>query len=189
MSLPHSLLALLANRPMIGQHLKDAFEAQTGAVWPLNTGQIYTTLARLERDGFVEQRTEDSGAQYELTEAGRGELEQWLRSPGTDRTPPRSELVMKVMVSAVVPGVDRTEIVQTHRRDAIETMQALTRVKASALDDLALVLVTDAELFRLEAIVRWLDVVDARLGRGDSLTLAAAPDEPKRRRASREAVR
>ena len=78
--------------------------------------------------------------------------------------PPRDELVIKVLVALQVPGIDVHEILQVHRRHVIEIMQRYTRVKAAAAeDDTALALVADAELFRLEAIVRWLDVADVRL--------------------------
>jgi hypothetical protein len=72
--------------------------------------------------------------------------------------------VIKVLVALQVPGIDVHEIPQVHRRHALEVMQRYTQVKAAAAeDDLALALVADAELFRLEAIVRWLDAADVRL--------------------------
>ena len=60
MSVPHALLALLSEGPKYGLRLQNEFEARTGEVWPLNVGQVYTTLQRLERDGLVE--TDDGEA-------------------------------------------------------------------------------------------------------------------------------
>jgi Virulence activator alpha C-term len=78
--------------------------------------------------------------------------------------PPRDELVIKVLVALQVPGTDIHEILQVHRRHVIEVMQGYTQIKAAASeDDVALALVADAELFRLEAIIRWLDAADVRL--------------------------
>ena len=78
--------------------------------------------------------------------------------------PPRDELVIKVLVALQIPGTDVHEILQVHRRHVIEIMQRYTKVKAAAgEDDVALTLVADAEIFRLEAIVRWLDTTDVRL--------------------------
>src|SRR4029450_7526050 len=92
------------------------------------------------------------------------ELADWLCTPPELVPPPRDELVIKILVALQVPGTDVHEILQVHRRHVIETMQRYTRVKAAAgEDDLALALVADAELFRLEAIVRWLDATDVRL--------------------------
>jgi len=166
MSVPHALLALLSESPKYGQRLQSEFEARTGKVWPLNVGQVYTTLQRLERDGLVETDGNGEGArkQYKIAPAGRQELADWLRTPPDLVPPPRDELVIKVLVALQVPGTDVHEILQVHRRHVIEVMQRYTKVKAAAADDdVALALVADAELFRLEAIVRWLDAADARL--------------------------
>jgi DNA-binding PadR family transcriptional regulator len=63
MSVRHALLALLSEGPKYGLQLREEFEARTGDVWPLNVGQVYTTLQRLERDGLVESdRRRGSGS-------------------------------------------------------------------------------------------------------------------------------
>ena len=54
MSVRHALLALLSEGPSTASSCGEEFEARTGEVWPLNVGQVYTTLQRLERDGLVE---------------------------------------------------------------------------------------------------------------------------------------
>ena len=170
MSVPYALLALLSESPKYGQRLQSEFEARTGRVWPLNVGQVYTTLQRLERDGLVEADGEGEGArkQYRIAPAGRRELEDWLRTPPELVPPPRDELVIKVLVALEVPGTDVHEILQVHRRHVIEVMQRYTAVKVAATEgDLPLALVADAELFRLEAIVRWLDAADVRLKQAD----------------------
>jgi DNA-binding PadR family transcriptional regulator len=167
MSVPHALLALLSEGPKYGLRLQNEFESRTGEVWPLNVGQVYTTLQRLERDGLVETddgEGERSQKRYRITSAGTQDLADWLRTPPDLVPPPRDELVIKVLVALQVSGTDIHEILQVHRRHAIEVMQRYTQVKAAAgEDDVALALVTDAELFRLEAIVRWLDAADVRL--------------------------
>jgi hypothetical protein len=53
MSIRHGLLALLESGSRYGYELRASFESSTGATWPLNIGQVYTTLSRLERDGLV----------------------------------------------------------------------------------------------------------------------------------------
>jgi DNA-binding PadR family transcriptional regulator len=166
MSVPHALLALLSEGPKYGMRLQNEFESRTGEVWPLNVGQVYTTLQRLERDGLVETDAEGERSQkrYRITPAGARELADWLRTPPDLVPPPRDELVIKVLVAAQVAGTDIHEILQVHRRHVIEVMQRYTQIKAAAAqDDVALALVADAELFRLEAIVRWLDAADVRL--------------------------
>jgi DNA-binding PadR family transcriptional regulator len=148
----------------------------------LNVGQVYTTLQRLERDGLVEADDGDgerSRKRYRITPAGGRELAEWLRTPPELVPPPRDELVIKVLVALQVTGIDVHEILQVHRRHVIETMQRYTQVKAAAAeDDTALALVADAELFRLEAIVRWLDAADVRLKQRPTPARAAVPDVP-----------
>jgi DNA-binding PadR family transcriptional regulator len=165
------MLALLSEGPKYGLRLREEFEARTGEIWPLNVGQVYTTLQRLERDGLVESADDDSdgdGPQkaYRITEAGARELDAWLRTPPDLSVPPRDELVMKVLVALEVPGAEVSEIIQTHRRYLVELMQQWTRVKEDGDPaDLNLGLAVDAELFRLDSVVRWLDAADARIKR------------------------
>jgi DNA-binding PadR family transcriptional regulator len=169
MSVRHALLALLSEGPKYGLQLREEFEARTGEVWPLNVGQVYTTLQRLERDGLVESDdTEVAGPQkgFQITEAGEQELAGWLRTPPDLASPPRDELVMKVLVAVRVPGTNVHDVIQVHRRYLVELMQQWTRIKEDEADtDLALALVVDAELFRLDAVIRWLDAADGRLKR------------------------
>ncbi len=168
MSVRHALLALLSEGPKFGLRLQQEFESRTGEVWPLNVGQVYTTLQRLERDGLIESDDGTEGRPqkaYAITSSGRLELDRWLRTPPETNPPPRDELVIKVLVALQVPGIDVHEVIQAHRRHGVEQMQQYTRVKADAADkDVGLALVVDAELFRLEGVVRWLDAAEARLG-------------------------
>ena len=190
MSVRHALLALLSEGPKYGLRLQQEFEERTGEVWPLNVGQVYITLQRLERDGLVESDGREAGPQkrFTITPAGGAELDGWLRTPAGDIPPPRDELVIKVLISLRVPGVDVHDIVQVHRRHMIELMQRYWRLKAEAAeDDIGLALVADAEMFRLDGIVRWLDAADARLklhpapDPADRPTTAAVPVPPVRR--------
>ena len=177
MSIRHALLALLSEGPKYGLQLREEFEARTGEVWPLNVGQVYTTLQRLERDGLVESDgAGDDGPQkgFHITADGEAELAGWLRTPPDLASPPRDELVMKVLVAVRVPGIDVHEVIQSHRRYLVELMQQWTRIKEAEADsDLSLALVVDSELFRLDAVIRWLDAADGRLKRA-----AADPPQP-----------
>ncbi len=76
MSVPHALLALLSEGPKYGLWLREEFEARTGEVWPLNVGQVYRTLQRLERDGLVESDGGEEGPQkrFRITASGQAEL-------------------------------------------------------------------------------------------------------------------
>jgi DNA-binding PadR family transcriptional regulator len=190
MSVPHALLALLSEGPKFGLQLREEFEARTGEVWPLNVGQVYKTLGRLERDGLAASDGNGDGPQkrFRITTAGAAELAAWLRTPPDLTTPPRDELVMKVLVAAAAPGVDVHEVIQAHREYLVALMQQWTRLKdGEARSDLGLALAVDAELFRLDAVTRWLDAAEARLNRAAAeppQTPAQAPaSAPQLRRA------
>jgi DNA-binding PadR family transcriptional regulator len=186
MSVPHALLALLSEGPKYGLQLRQEFEAGTGEVWPLNVGQVYTTLQRLERDGLAE--SDDSGQDspqkaFRITAEGRAELARWLRTPPDLAAPPRDELVIKVLVALRVPGTDVAGVIQTHRRYLVELMQQWTRIKEDGAEhDLGLALAVDAELFRLDSVIRWLDAAEARISRtATARPAAAAPPLPRLR--------
>ncbi len=178
MSVPHALLALLSEGPKYGLQLREEFEARTGEVWPLNVGQVYTTLQRLERNGLVESEgaADDSPQKmFRITAAGDEELGAWLRTPPDLASPPRDELVIKVLVALRLPGVDMPAVLQVHRTYLVQLMQQWTRIKEDAAeDDLALLLAVDAELFRLDSVVRWLDSADSRIRRNPAGAVAEA---------------
>jgi DNA-binding PadR family transcriptional regulator len=181
-SVRHALLGLLSEGPKYGHQLRQEFEAKTGDVWPLNVGQVYTTLQRLERDGLVESdEMSPEGPQktFRITDEGEHELIAWLQTPPDLTSPPRDELVIKVLVAIGLPGVDVREVLQLHRRYVVELMQQWTRLKEDEGEfDLALALVVDAELYRLDSVVRWLDAADGRLKRASveqTLSTASVP--------------
>ncbi|GAA1152045.1 hypothetical protein GCM10009654_04370 [Streptomyces hebeiensis] len=182
MSIRHGLLALLERGPRYGSQLRTEFESRTGATWPLNVGQVYTTLARLERDGMVVQDGEDDAghALYVITDSGRDELRSWFRTPVDRASPPRDELAIKLAMAVGAPGVDIREVIQSQRHHTVKAMQDYTRLKARALtvtptdrDDVAWLLVLDQLIFQTEAEARWLDHCEQRLIR---LSLVIPPE-------------
>jgi DNA-binding PadR family transcriptional regulator len=177
-SVRHAVLALLTEGPKYGLKLRQEFEERTGEVWPLNVGQVYTTLQRLERDGLVE--SDDAAADgpqktFRITPAGDEELAAWLRTPPDMSSPPRDELVIKVLIARRLGNVDVHELLQVHRRYVVQLMQQYTRLKEYESDDVGVALVVDAELFRLDGVIRWLDAADARLRRSPADAEAPAP--------------
>ncbi|MCL7379449.1 PadR family transcriptional regulator [Streptomyces sp. 35G-GA-8] len=172
MSIRHGLLALLERGPRYGSQLRTEFESRTGSTWPLNVGQVYTTLSRLERDGMVTQEGEDKAghALYVITETGRAELRSWFRTPVDRASPPRDELAIKLAMAVGAPGVDVREVIQSQRHHTIQAMQDYTRLKAQALeavptdrDEVAWLLVLEQLIFQTEAEARWLDHCEVRL--------------------------
>jgi DNA-binding PadR family transcriptional regulator len=169
MSIRHGLLALLERGPMYGYQLRAAFEESTGTTWPLNIGQVYTTLSRLERDGLGRPLPENDGGQrpYEITDPGRTELAQWFATPISRTDRPRDELAIKLALALTTPGVDVRAVVQTQRTATMRALQEYTRLKTRDSDaaDLPWRLVLDAMIFQAEAEIRWLDHCEASLMR------------------------
>ncbi|WP_370039864.1 PadR family transcriptional regulator [Nocardioides sp.] len=182
MSVKHALLSLLEQEPMYGYQLRQEFEARTGGTWPLNVGQVYTTLTRLERDGLVEPAAHDEAAEqsgdtqtqtqvrYRLTEAGRDEVATWFTTPVTRTQPARDELAIKLALAVTAPGVDVGTLIQRQRSASMQALQDYTRLKRQAgceqeRADLAWGLVLDSLVFAAEAEIRWLDHCEARLRR------------------------
>ena len=162
MPIRRGLLSLLAREPMHGYQLRSEFDAATGATWALNIGQVYTTLSRLERDGFVEPVAETDGrVTYAITELGRSELEQWFKQPVARESRPRDELALAL----TTPGIDVHKVVQIQRTQALRSLQAYTKLKAGAdpIADAAWLLVLESMIFQAEAEVRWLDHCETRI--------------------------
>jgi DNA-binding PadR family transcriptional regulator len=184
MSIRQAMLALLQEQPMHGYQLRQEFEARTGGTWPLNIGQAYSTLQRLERDGLVEPVTAVDGdggdgepERFRLTAEGRAEASAWWASPVERGAPARDELAIKLALAVTVPDVDVEKIVRTQRTETMRALQDYTRLKrraatdagtATGSADLAWSLVLDSLVFQSEAEMRWLDHVEGRV-------LAAGP--------------
>jgi DNA-binding PadR family transcriptional regulator len=170
MSIRHSLLALLHDQPRYGYQLRVEFEDRTGSAWPLNIGQVYTTLDRLERDGLI---TNDGGdgeghVVYSITEAGKTVVQSWFEAPVGRSNPPRNELAIKLALAVTLPGVDVTAIIQGQRVASLKALQDYTKSRRDAASnhrkaDTAWLLVLDSLIFQTEAEVRWLDLCEARM--------------------------
>jgi DNA-binding PadR family transcriptional regulator len=182
MPIRHGLLALLERGPMYGYQLRVEFEASTGATWPLNIGQVYTTLSRLERDGLVAPHDSDGDgrATYRITGEGRSELDRWFATPLERQGRPRDELAIKLAMAMTTPGVDVREVVQRQRSATLRTLRELTRLKAGAdaSADAAWLLVNESMIFQAEAEARWLDHCEAQLTGSSRRPRAATTENP-----------
>jgi DNA-binding PadR family transcriptional regulator len=168
----HAILGLLHQRPRHGYDLREAYVALVGGplVWDLKPAQVYTTLQRLERDGLiVPGATGRFGGPdrtvYELTDAGLRELAAWF-SAGVHGEHVRDTFFVKLMVAVSTPEADSREVIHIQRATLYRDLHALTSRRA-ALDrgtDLARVMLLDKAVMHLEADLRWLEMVEGRLG-------------------------
>ena len=197
MSVRHGLLALLESRPMYGYELRSEFDRRTGRTWQLNVGQVYSTLARLERDGYVERAGEDEKghAYYRITSTGRAEVRDWFTTPVSRTKPPRDELPIKLALAVAVHGLDVREVVQAQRTATMKAIQEYTLLKprnqsVGDANDLAWLLVLDALVFQAEAEIRWLDHCEARVAQAAAERRSGVPAaEPYDRSSSEEVPR
>jgi DNA-binding PadR family transcriptional regulator len=182
MSIGMSLLAILHQAPAYGMHLKNQFEARTGGMWPLNVGQVYSTLGRYERDGLVRVLEEGTEGQkvYELTDAGRERLRSWFGTPTQTVPPARDELVLKLVMATGQQGISPPDVIQAERRSAVELLQELTLLKRKDTpdSDIGWAFLLDSLVFQTEARVRWLDDCETRLRRQGIPSTAADAAQP-----------
>lgn len=172
MGVREALLALLSEGPSHGYQLKAAFESATARVWPLNVGQVYTTLERLERDGLVGVDESDGQRSYALTDDGTQELGAWWDAAPIDQPPPRDELMVKVLLAIAVDRDLALKVIDNQRNALMTLLQSRRRSQASrparGVNEVVDRLVTDALLVRGEADLRWLDLCEERLEGGTS---------------------
>ena len=187
MSVKHALLGLLAQRPRHGYELHQAFEAMVGGKdnWEVKPAQVYTTLSRLEKGGFVVQDSieQDGGPEkviYSVTEAGLVELQDWLSQPVKTQHQ-RDEFFLKLVLSLVSEGSRPTKMIYTQRASLFQELHDLTaqREAADPKSELAYILLMDQAIMRVEADLRWLDIVETRL---DEIADQPLPEPESRRR-------
>lgn len=163
----HGLLGLLEERPKHGYELRRTFDERLAGGRALRSGQVYSTLGRLERDGRVDEIGGEQGPGperrlYAITEAGVAELERWLADPEPPEPYLQSVVYAKVIV-ALSSGRSAQAVLDAQRDRHVAEMRALTRQKEQA--DLAGVIRADFALLHLDADIRWIDLTVARLAR------------------------
>jgi DNA-binding PadR family transcriptional regulator len=181
MSVRNALLGLLAQHPRHGYELHAAFEAVVGGEqnWDVKPAQIYTTLARLEKDGLVvEDSIEQAGGPekriYAITGQGREALAGWFGS-GVELEHQRDEFYVKLILSIATDGVSPRRVIQTQRSLLYQDLHNLTaqRNQLNPKTTLAQMLLYDKAIMHLEADLRWLDMIEARL---DDVTKQPLPE-------------
>ena len=168
----YPLLALLAAGPAHGYELKQSFEGRFGAVWPpVNIGQIYATLQRLERDHLVRgSEVEQSGRPaknvYEITEAGYHALAEWLQEASTAPRI-RDEFFMKLVLASLGGVADPQTLLDRQRQVFLQELRDLNdlAIRAGAAEPVTTLLIEGATL-HLQADLKWLDLCEESLLKG-----------------------
>ncbi len=165
MSVKHAFLGLLAEGPLHGYELKQSFEERLLPSSPLNYGQVYGSLERLERDGLVEhqvivQEERPDKKVYRVTAEGLRELDRWLRNPSVPALDLRNETFLKLAVSRRLGDVDTAEVLASERRGSFRRLREVTEARRQAAAEgkgVELLLLLDLAAFRLEAFLKWLE--------------------------------
>ena len=171
----YPLLALLANGPAHGYELKQSFEARFGAVWPpVNIGQIYTTLQRLERDALVRgyevrQAGRPDKHVFEITEAGLRVLDEWLHSSGAAPRV-RDDFFMKLVLAQLAGLADPVDLIDRQR---LACLQELRDLNDLSLDENpkngTTQLLIEGAALHVQADLKWLDLCEEEMRKGDEL--------------------
>jgi DNA-binding PadR family transcriptional regulator len=184
MSVPHALLGLLEPSPRHGYELKQQYDRWLAPDRPLPFGQVYATLARLERDGRVVVESVDRAEgpdrkRYAITEEGESALRAWFAEPVPPEPHLQSVLFTKVALAAL-SGRSIDALLDAQRAAHLERMRELTDLRRRASP--ALLLLADYALFHLEADLRWIDMTAARVEdlRRTYVREAARPPEADR---------
>ena len=171
MTVRNAILGLLSQSPRHGYELRAAFEAMVGGadVWNVKPAQIYTTLARLEEGGLVQQEDiqQNGGPEkriYALTPLGETALQEWFTS-GVEASYQRDEFYIKLMLSLANDKTDPYRVIQAQRSRLYQELHDLTlqRNQMDAKRGMARILLYDKAIMHIEADLRWVDMIEARL--------------------------
>jgi DNA-binding PadR family transcriptional regulator len=171
----YALLAFLAGGPAHGYELKQSFESRFGAVWPpVNIGQIYTTLQRLERDHLVRGREVEQAGRpakhvFEITEAGLKVLAEWLRETSAGARV-RDEFFMKLVLAGLAGVAEPAELLEKQRERFLLELRALNEIalRDGDRDGVASLLIEGA-ILHIQADLKWLDLCEERMRDGSRL--------------------
>jgi len=197
-SVRQSLLAILHIGPCYGYQLGAEFTRRSGASAPLNAGQIYNTLDRLERDALVTKLEPDVDGQvfYEITAAGSREVAEWFSNSEPRHETQRDDMTSKIALAVTLPGVDVDAVIAAQRA---ATASALSKLRSDlqqagrpqSSEQLAAILIIESRILAAEADVMWLDSAVTHLHNvSDNNKFTGLPlrsDLPKRGRPAKPA--
>ncbi|OYD09599.1 PadR family transcriptional regulator [Paludifilum halophilum] len=162
MSVKHAILTLLYQRERHGYEIKTKFESMVHGQWPLNTGQVYTTLDRLTRDGLVKPLTEESRdrKEYRLTEAGREELHRWLLEP-VERSLLKDAFFFKLLCAQEIDFRQEAEMLNRQRASLVYHMMQLRQLHARLDPERhrSMIYLVEGGILHLEADMKWVEML------------------------------
>jgi DNA-binding PadR family transcriptional regulator len=160
-------MALLSGSGGHGYELKQSLEHRFGSLLPaLNSGQIYSTLARLERDGLVEGDAVAGDARgkrrYRLTDAGRKVLDAWVGEP-VPGARLKDEFFVKFVIATSAGLADPRALVEAQRTEYLQSLRDLDSRLAETGPSPTAELLIEGAVLHLKADLEWLDLIEQRL--------------------------
>lgn len=171
MSVRNAILGLLCQRNRYGYEVLQAFQAVAGGreAWDLKPAQVYTTLARLKDSGLVVEESLDgeedpAKRRYTITPAGKAELQRWFETP-VHVEHQRDEFFLKLMLALATGQADPRRLIYLQRANLFQELHRLTalRMELDPYTSLAHILLLDQAVMHVEADLRWLEMIEARL--------------------------
>ncbi|MER6399556.1 PadR family transcriptional regulator [Kitasatospora sp. NPDC001603] len=156
------LLALLAKGPAHGYELKQALEQTFGAAYPrANIGQVYVTLARLEKAGLIEgqdvsQEGKPDKRVYAVTDAGRQAVADWLAEP-TQGPQLRDDFFIKLVLAPETELADRLTLINNQRRHYLNVIRGLNTMATQERGNRVSQLLIEGAVLHLQADLDWLE--------------------------------
>jgi len=166
MPIQHAVLALLGEGPSYGYELKPSFEEAIGPQWgELNIGHLYQILDRLVRDDLVTsqvvpQTDRPNKTVYELTDAGRAELDRWLETPFVRQGGYRDDFFLKLFAASRLGRRALATVIRIQRDAYLAELGSLSQLRALHQDDPLIELLIEAAVLHTEANLRIVELAD-----------------------------
>ncbi|GAA2120458.1 PadR family transcriptional regulator [Actinomadura alba] len=161
-----AVLAMLAKEPSHGYQLRARLRRTLGPLGEsMNAGQVYVTLARLERAGLVVcERVNGLPDRpdrkvYALTPAGQQRVAAWLAEVSWPK-PDLAEFHLKLAAAAAGRLADPVELVAAQRRELLRRLRDVQRAVLAEPDGSTAGLLLQGVVLRLQADLRWLEACE-----------------------------
>jgi len=160
------VLALLAKEPSHGYQLRARLRDALGPLGDaMNDGQIYVTLARLEKAGQVAieraagMPDRPDRKMYTLTAAGQHRVSDWLAEVSWPK-PDLAEFHLKLLAAAAAHLADPIAIVDAQRRELLRRLRDAQRAAMAEPRESEAALLLEGIVLRLQADLRWLEACE-----------------------------
>lgn len=171
------LLGLITTNCRTGYAIKQMIDTSVGHFWKISYGQIYPNLKKLVEDGLATvmdttQEGKPDKKEYNITEAGRIVLQQWLQEPILDIPTEKNELLLKLFFSrhqTPESAIKQIRYYQEKLQGRLRTYEGIEKMistNAKDAEDAEFWLITlDYGLRTTKAMLEWCEVTIEKIVR------------------------